>query len=209
LNTPAQFKYHAIVFAKAPLPGYAKTRLIPALGEVAAAELAAKMLHRTVFAALDAGVGSVELCVAPSADLEIWQQLDLPNGLSISEQGNGDLGQRMARAMARGLSDHSGVLLMGTDCPDLTAAKITEAAAMLQNHDCCMVPVQDGGYSLIGLTRFDPHIFNGVTWSSEFVAEQTRQRLADLTLSLAELACLRDIDNPDDLANLPPELLNG
>lgn len=208
MNTQSQFKYHVIVFAKAPLPGYAKTRLIPALGEVAAAELAAKMLRRTVCAALDAGVGSVELCVAPSADLEIWQQLDLPN-VSISEQGNGDLGQRMARAMARGLSDYSGVLLMGTDCPDLTAAKITEAATMLQNHDCCMVPVEDGGYSLIGLTHFDPHIFNGVSWSSEFVAEQTRQRLADLTLSLAELACLRDIDNPGDLANLPPELLNG
>ncbi|MDD2875278.1 MAG: glycosyltransferase, partial [Azoarcus sp.] len=84
-----------IIFAKAPVAGYAKTRLIPALGAEGASRLARRMLAHTVGNALRANLGPVELCAAPSTVDPAWRELALPPELQWSEQGEGDLGARM------------------------------------------------------------------------------------------------------------------
>lgn len=193
-----------IVFAKAPVAGLAKTRLIPALGAQGAARLAATLLGHAVEQALASGVGPVELCVSPAPQDPSWTGL-LPQhpALQVTDQGGGDLGARMARAAQRTLSAGQPVLLMGTDCPGLTADRLRLAAQRLHNHDAVLAPAFDGGYVLLGLRRFDESLFSGIAWSTASVADATRERIARQGWSLATLPTQHDIDEPDDLRWLP------
>lgn len=188
-----------VIFAKAPLPGLAKTRLIPALGAQGAADLARRMLLRAVQEAYSANVGPVELCVTHAPTDEVWRTLPLPAALQWTEQGEGDLGERMARAAQRVLDCGEAVLLTGTDCPELKAAQLQQAAGALQRCDATLVPAFDGGYVLLGLKRFHRSLFEGIAWSTDSVAKETVQRLKQLEWSVQTLPMLHDIDEPADL----------
>jgi rSAM/selenodomain-associated transferase 1 len=192
-----------VVFAKAPLAGVAKTRLIPALGAQGAATLARRMLAFTLEKALLAHVGPVELCMSPHAGDPAWQGIDIPNTVQRSAQGPGDLGDRMARAVQRCTSAHRhGVILIGTDCPALTPAHVVQAARMLVQYDAVMLPATDGGYVLLGLKAPCPEIFTAMPWSTAQVAALTQQRLAQLGLRVWQGEALQDIDEPADLAHI-------
>ena len=195
-----------IIFAKAPVPGSAKTRLIPALGAAGAAALAHRMLDRALRNALAAKVQSVELCMSPAPEHAAWQHVALPQSVQCTAQGEGDLGERMAAAMGRITGPGQGyqpVLLMGTDCPGLNTELISEAARQLQAHDAVIVPVADGGYSLIGLKLPCLEVFTQMAWSTSTVAHETLQRIAALGLSMWQGPMLHDIDEPADLRHLP------
>lgn len=196
---------HIIIFAKAPLPGFAKTRLIPVLGESGAAQVARQLFYHAIEQALTAQLGTVELCVTPDLEDACWQDLALPEQLILSSQGEGDLGERMARATQAALKKHDAVLLTGTDCPGLTAALLIEAATLLHRHAACMAPVSDGGYALLGLKQFDETLFSDIPWSTADVAACTRIRLDALNWPFAELGELHDIDELEDLIYLPEE----
>ncbi len=193
-----------LIFAKAPQSGRVKTRLIPALGAAGAAQLAARMLVRMLDEALAADVGPVELCVDPSPDSADWQGFNWPPGVEASAQGAGDLGARMARAAQRSLDGHQRVLLIGTDCPQLDAQTLRDAALLLETHQAVMHPARDGGYVLLGLSVFHPALFDAMPWSTAQVAKLTRERLATLGWRAAIGRTLADIDEPADLAHLPP-----
>ncbi|MBW8467152.1 MAG: TIGR04282 family arsenosugar biosynthesis glycosyltransferase [Thiobacillus sp.] len=195
-----------VIFAKAPVAGLAKTRLIPALGAQGAALLATALLDHAVAQALASGVGPVELCVTPAPADPLWSGLALQATLTWSDQGDGDLGERMARAAQRVLDAGEPVLLMGTDCPALTAARIREAAASLTAADATLVPAFDGGYVLLGLNHFDASLFAGIAWSTATVAQETRRRVEQIGWSLRTLPTLHDIDEPADLRWLPAHL---
>ena len=196
-------KPRLVVFAKAPQPGTAKTRLIPALGAEGAAALARRMLAHTLQQALAAGAGPVELCMSPSPDDAAWQSIALPEAVARTAQGEGDLGERMARVIFR-VTKQQPVLLMGADCPGLTAAHIGEAASQLRTHDAVLLPVADGGYVLIGLKSPCPELFTVMQWSTSAVAAETLMRMKALGLKAWLGPQLHDIDEPADLAHLPP-----
>lgn len=189
-----------IIFAKTPLKGLVKTRLIPALGEQGAAVLADQLIQHSLASFSHLKNTTVEYCVAPSAQHSYWQCL--PQYLRLTEQGEGNLGERMARALQRGLQEADKCLIIGTDCPALTADIIEQAFKSLDNYDACINPVIDGGYALLGLTQFSSTLFTNIPWSTEQVADLTRQKMAALTWSFYELPELADIDRPDDLALL-------
>lgn len=197
-----------VIIAKAPIAGFAKTRLIPALGAQRAAELARQMLRHTVTIALAAQLDGVELCVTPDAADPSWANLDLPQALQWSAQGEGDLGMRMARAARRCVDRSKSVLLIGTDCPDLTADVLKSAATALNDHDAAMIPTYDGGYALLGLTRFDASLFSNIPWSTNRVAAMTLDRMRQLGWRAQVLATRHDIDEPDDLQWLPQSWLS-
>ena len=193
-----------IVFAKAPRPGLAKTRLIPALGAAGAAALAARMLAHTLDQALASGVGEVELCAAPAPWDATWDGIELPDGIARTAQGEGDLGERMARAAQRTGEAGAGVLLIGTDCPALDAACLRRAARALHETEAVIAPTADGGYALLGLRRFDASVFADIAWSTPTVAATTLARLDALGWSCTRLPLVHDIDEPADLVHLPP-----
>jgi len=196
-----------LIFAKAPRAGAAKTRLIPALGADRAAALAHRMLDRMLASAIEAACGTVELCASPAIDSTDWRDVALPRHLAISAQGEGDLGARLARHALRAIKQDGGVLLVGTDCLELDATKLRDAAQALRNVDTVLHPTFDGGYALLGLRRFDASLFDGIEWSTASVAETTRQRIAQLGRTLHLAATLHDIDEPADLAHVPAEWL--
>lgn len=194
-----------LIFAKAPRAGQAKTRLIPALGEEGAAALARCMLDQTVAKALAAAVGPVELCAAPAPADSAWADTDLPASLTWSAQGEGDLGARMGRAARRAIRQGVPALLIGTDCPALDGALLQDAAAALADHDACLVPATDGGYVLLGLSRYCPALFEDMPWSTPAVLMETLARLARLGWSVKVFPPLHDIDEAADLGWLPRE----
>ena len=198
-----------IVFAKAPVAGFAKTRLIPALGAEGAANLARGMLTHTLDQALAAGVQAVELCMSPEPADPAWHGVALPSAVDRTAQGDGDLGERMNRAAERALALRQGpVLLIGTDCPALNAAQIKEAARQLARHDAVLLPASDGGYVLLGLQAPCPGLFTDMAWSTPVVAAETLSRIARLGLSVWQGPTLHDIDEPLDLTYLPNTLKN-
>lgn len=200
LNTP-----RLVVFAKAPLAGLAKTRLIPALGAEGAARLARRLLVQTLAQAMQAQVGPVELCMSPGPEDAAWHGVQRPDGVSCVDQGEGDLGARMARAVLRVTAGPHGqpILLMGTDCPQLTAGILRDAAVQLARQDAVLIPVADGGYVLLGLRAPCPALFRDMAWSTPAVAAETLRRLAGLGLRVWIGPTLNDIDEPADLLFLP------
>lgn len=194
-----------IIMAKAPAPGYAKTRLIPGLGAERAAALAARLLDRAVDEALRADVGPVELCCAPDHRQPAFTRHAGTPGLQLSDQCAGDLGARMAAAFAQAAPGDGAALLMGTDAPALDALMLRGAARALaaQDVDAVFVPALDGGYALIGLRRPAPSLFDEIAWSTPSVMAQTRIRLALAGLRHVELPPIADIDEAADLAHLP------
>ena len=198
------------LMAKAPLPGAAKTRLAPTLGDAGAAALAQRLLAHAVEQALAAGLGPVVVWAAPDAAHPSFvraQQL----GAALAVQGAGNLGARMAQVFERHFAALAApLLLMGADAPALDAAMLQRAAVTLQGHDAVFVPAHDGGYALIGLRAAPPALlaalFSGMNWSTPRVMTDTRQRLAAAGFSHAELPAVHDIDEPSDLAHLPPHL---
>ena len=99
------------------------------------------------------------------------------------------------------------MILIGSDCPALTAADVRRAARLLRGCDAVIAPAEDGGYPLIGLARSSPAVFAGVAWSTASVLEQTRERLAGLGWRWRELRTVWDVDRPEDLARLERERL--
>ena len=193
-----------IVFAKAPRPGLAKTRLIPALGEAGAAQLAERLLDAAMEQACAAAIGPVRLCCTPDATHPAFARWAQRPGVTLTLQSAGDLGQRMARALAQALAEHPGALLMGSDIPVLDAACLRQARDALAHHDAVFTPALDGGYVLVGLRRPCAALFENIPWSTPQVMAQTRKRLARLGLRHAELPPLGDVDEPADLTRLPP-----
>ncbi len=197
-----------LVFAKAPLPGYAKTRLARVIGSQAAAALAARMLGETVRQAVEADIGPVQLCCAPD---ELHPQFTLArqrHGVRLSTQGEGDLGQRMWRAFEGALKAWPRVLLIGTDAPALDAAHLRQAADLLRTQEAVFTPAHDGGYVLSGLAQPLPSLFQGIAWSTPQVMAQTRARLAELGKVCVELAPLYDVDEVRDLVHVPAQWLS-
>lgn len=196
-----------VVMAKAPLPGYAKTRLIPSLGVDGAAALARRLLAHAVANALRAGLGPVQLHCAPGAGAAGFEPFAGLDRLTLCDQLTGDLGARMRGAFESALAgadgSGGGALLIGTDTPALDACVLREAADALLVHDAVFVPTHDGGYALVGLRRPAPALFEGMTWSTPRVMADTRARLAGSGLTHAELATQHDIDEPADLIHLP------
>lgn len=196
-----------IVFAKAPVPGCVKTRLVGALGAEGAARLALRMLLDTVGRAVDAGVGPVELCCAPDDAHPEFRRLATHYPIRPATQGDGDLGARMHRALARNLCQYPRALLIGADAPGLGATHIRQAARALQSTPAVFVPASDGGYVLVGLSRPMPALFAGIAWSSERVMAQTRERLVRIGVAHAELGMVDDVDEPADLRHVPARWL--
>ena len=188
-----------VIFAKQPVPGRVKTRLIPALGAKGAARLAAAMLDETIAEARATGL-EVELCGDP--DASAWYR-----GEAIATaQGDGDLGARLARAAKRVLRDEP-VLLIGADCPALDRLRLAGAARSLEEHDAVLHPAADGGYVLLGLARFDPSLFAGIAWSTNSVCAETIERVEALGWRLDLRETLADVDEPADLRSVMPDVI--
>lgn len=190
-----------IIFAKAPVPGQSKTRLISLLGTRGAAnagaEIARQVLQSVAPLARETKKFQLSLWAASAhPTLAAWAN---QYGLGWGLQGQGDLGQRMHQSLAASL--HQGaarVLLIGTDCPAMTADYLRDASAALQQADLVLGPAEDGGYVLIGCRAPQPELFDDVAWGTDEVLAQTLAKARALGLRVTLLAPLWDVDVPED-----------
>jgi rSAM/selenodomain-associated transferase 1 len=189
-----------IIFARYPLPGRTKTRLIPELGEAGAARLQDAMTRHTLQqAAALARRRRVEVEVrCTGASIEAMRER-YGGGFAYAEQGDGDLGDRLSRAAIHAATPPRPVVIIGADCPSISAETIHAAFDALAEHDIVLGPALDGGYYLLGLRRFVPALFQGISWSTSEVLAQTRDAAARAGLSCAMLQPLGDVDRPGDL----------
>jgi rSAM/selenodomain-associated transferase 1 len=192
-----------VILAKAPIPGFAKTRLIPAIGAHAAAVLQERLTERTVATALAAGIGPVTLCCDPDATHDTFLKMVTRMKITLRPQPPGDLGTRMLAAVATSTGP---VLVIGTDCPALTEAHLRSAAMALRDgNDVVLIPAERGGYVLLGMREAQPRLFSNIAWGGSSVLADTRARIVEQRLMLVERPPLWDVDTEIDLARLDRE----
>ena len=187
-----------IVYARVPELGKVKTRLAAQMGDVAALAAYRSMLLNVLDRMSRLDDIDKELCVTGADTAGECSRLASEFGFSLAVQGQGDLGQRMHATFRQALSSHSRVLLVGSDCPLLDESRIRWALTALEQHDAVFVPVEDGGYSLVGLRRLIPELFAGIAWSTDSVMQESRSKLRDLGASWLESEVLWDVDEPED-----------
>ena len=176
---------HLIIFARTPVAGHTKTRLIPLLGAAGAAAAAATLLEEQL-----TRVGEV------SADKSLWvtsaspamQGMAESHGCTLRQQRGRDLGERMANALHEAAPEDTARVLIGTDCPTLDAAYVQAAFAALDADPVVFGPAEDGGYGLIGCRGPVPYaLFDGIAWSTQQVLEQSLAKTRALGIGTALL----------------------
>lgn len=203
MSPPNNSPVSIAILAKAPIPGLAKTRLIPAIGAHAAAVLQQRLTDRAVATALAAGIGPVILYCAPDATHDTFLKMVARMKITLKPQPDGDLGVRM---LAAATGSSGPVLVIGTDCPALTESHLRSAAAALcDGTDVVLIPAEDGGYVLLGTRKPQPSLFANIAWGESMVLAETRARIIEHRLMLVERPPLWDVDTEDDLARLERE----
>lgn len=190
-----------IVFSRWPIAGQAKTRLIPALGPQGAADLQRRMTSHTLRVArqwAEESSGVVEVRFTGGLPHQMIETFGVD--AHYIEQGPGDLGQRLCRALDHALQGGApAVLCIGSDCPAIEPALLSESIDRLRRCEVVLGPARDGGYYLVGLKRSQPGIFEAIEWGTSRVLEQTRDRIRAAGLRSSELMTLEDVDEPRDL----------
>ena len=195
-----------IIFARDPVPGRVKTRLIPALGDEGACALHLKLLQRTIDVALRCPDIRVELWIDAETPAAALRGMIIGHSLHLRRQQGTGLGQRMHHAIGDALGRGSSALLIGSDCPDWRVEDLVGAFDQLEGNDVVLAPALDGGYVLIGCRRLAAELFSDIPWGSDQVLATTRNRLRSLGWRWHELPAHPDIDCEPDL-KLVPELL--
>jgi len=202
-----------LVFTKTPISGETKTRLIPALGEEGAAELHRLLLRNTLKHALRSQFSNVELWCTPSTEHPFLNECQYKFAVKLCIQEGDDLGQRMHHALLSALSRYPFAVIIGSDCPVLTADVLNQAYVKLQlGVDAVLGSSEDGGYYLFGMKRMDDTLFKEIHWGSNEVADITRMKLSALGWHWDELDTLWDVDSPEDverLRNSRPDFLSA
>ncbi len=184
------------VFARAPVPGQAKTRLIPVLGATGAAALQRQLTARALATACTLAQARVTLWVAGDCAHPFIVETAARHRVAVAPQTGADLGARMHQAFVAAAAP---LLLIGTDCPQLRVDDLAAAADALASHDVVLQPASDGGYVLIGLRGPQPTLFESIQWGESSVLQQTRIRIAAAGLRCALRPVLDDLDTAADL----------
>lgn len=180
---------------KEPLPGRVKSRLGRDIGMTTAAWWFRHQVHGLLRRLQDS---RWDLVLAVTPDHAGMQSRVWPKDVPRLKQGVGNLGARMARALAS--APHGPVCVIGADIPGITKQHIARAFVALGDHEAVLGPAPDGGYWLIGLKNARPApstMFQRVRWSSKHALQDTVASLGDI--SIAFINELRDVDSGNDL----------
>jgi hypothetical protein len=190
-----------LLLTKAPDPGQVKTRLVPLLGEVAAADLYSQLVHNCLAMCSQAALSPIDIWCSPSARHPFFQQCRQRYQASLHTQVSGELGQRMSQAVQAALCDADYVVLIGADCPTLSADDLEAAFNALDTGtDVVIGPAEDGGYYLIGMRDHHMAVFHNLPWSTPLLMSLTEERIRRLNLRLFRLPLRKDLDTPEDYA---------
>ena len=184
-----------VLFARFPVAGECKTRLIPSVGADGAAAVHRKLAERTANVLKQSGAPvTIATTGAGNQAFEDW----LGDGLEFEPQVEGGLGERLLA-----FADRAPVIFFGSDTPDLAETHVKVAIEALKTHDVVIGPALDGGYYLIGMREPLPELLTDMPWSTDQVLPQTLKRLRQLEIEPLLLEALSDCDTPEDLERWP------
>ena len=184
-----------ILFARYPIAGECKTRLIPAVGAEGAAAIHRQLTERTVAVLRRANAPvTIASTGAGIEEFENW----LGQDLTYQTQVDGDLTDRLSAFLSE-----VPLIFFGADTPDLSPRVVEQAVAGLQSHRVVIGPAEDGGYYLIGMREPLPELLNDMPWSTAEVLPETLLRLQHLGIEPLLLETLADCDRPEDLKRWP------
>jgi uncharacterized protein len=200
VNNMTEFQFprsRLLIFCKAPVVGKVKTRLIPALGAVAATSLHRELASRLMACCQTAMLAPIQLWCAPDITHEFFTH----SGLDCRQQEGANLGERMSHALTAALSEPGveSAILIGTDCVNLDADYLQRAFLRLQCADAVLGPAEDGGYGLIGLSEPAPAVFQNLAWGTAAVCAGTAQHFNAQFANWDLLPMLWDVDRPEDV----------
>jgi uncharacterized protein len=182
-----------ILFAKQPIAGLVKTRLLPEYGAERAAEIAAYMIRATVELAVSAWPGEISLPVWPDTAHPLSQELACEFHIRLPPQTGGDLGARMLNALREGVERHGSAAVMGCDVPHCAWDVLDQANDWLARGKNILGPTEDGGYYLIGMQEAIPELFENMPWGSHQVLSMTLARAEAIGIEFELMTKLRDI----------------
>lgn len=188
-----------IQFAREPLPGRVKTRMLTEMSPEQACELHRELVYWTSQVLTGAHLGRVELSVTGNVRSPLFLQCQELGVKAINRQIGKDLGERMYNALAAGLDRYSKVILVGSDSPQIDRDYLQGAITALDDSEVVLGPAQDGGYVLIGVRDLDKRWFEGVEWGTANVYAETLARFVLTSANWQHLEMLQDIDRPEDL----------
>lgn len=185
-----------LIFIKNPEPGKVKTRLAAAIGNQRALQIYLKLLAQT----LDAAQGV-------KTNKQVWyssfvdaDDFILKQDFEKKLQQGKNLGERMLNAFVVGFEEgYKNIVIIGSDCPDVTSDILEQAFDELNKHDMVIGPSADGGYYLLGMKKMYKEIFADIDWSTEYVLDQTKEKGESMSLRISFLPELNDIDTIEDL----------
>ena len=182
-----------IIFIKNPVAGKAKTRLAKDVGDDTALAIYKSLLNYTRVTSL---LVSAKRYLFYGGEIlnDEWDESSFVKKL----QSGSDLGERMSNAFTDVLQEHSKVIIIGSDCPQLDLITISEAYQALDDHDFVIGPSQDGGYYLIGMKELNADVFNDISWSTETVCSQTIEKIKASNKTYNLLRKLSDVDYKED-----------
>ena len=188
-----------IIFVKNLELGKVKTRLAKSIGEEQALGIYHKLLLYTKEITKGLNADKAVYYSEHVDNNDLWDNMLFSKALQQGE----DLGERMQNAFADAFAQgKQQVIIIGSDCLELETYMIKEAFAVLENNDVVLGPTKDGGYYLIGMTKFLPTLFEGKNWSTEDLLMDTILDLKKMNAKYYLLKTLNDIDTIDDLKSL-------
>jgi rSAM/selenodomain-associated transferase 1 len=192
-----------LIFAKAPIAGHAKSRMIPLLGAEGAAQLH-QLITRWMLQQLNGrGDYVTELWCASDIEHPFFQRCAREFDIKLQLQQGADLGERQHHAIISALYESDHVVVIGSDVLSLTVADIQYAFNVLeQGVGVVLSPAEDGGYGLIGASTIDDGLFKKVPWGSDQVYAAMVNRLQQLGIDWQPLSQVWDLDRPEDLLRL-------
>lgn len=184
------------VFAKPPKPGTVKTRL-DLDGERSA--LLAGAFFRDTWATVRSLPWARPILATTEGTAE---DFGLKRDTEVWLQGDGDLGERLERVLARTLRDGAIAIAIGADSPGLPPRLLERARHALHRADAVLGPCDDGGFYLLGLRRCPPGLLRALPWSSDATFIQTLGRLCEWGMTVRVLEPWFDVDRLADLERL-------
>lgn len=191
-----------IVFAKAPVPGRVKTRLVPPL----TAEEAARV-YRASLADVVAKAEEVEAAIVlsydPASSAAQYFASEFP-AFPRMEQKGADLGERLRQAADDAFASGSERLcIIGGDSPTLPVDYLRQSFAELETADVVFGPTEDGGYYLVGIRSTAwpaaAAVFDDIPWSSPLVLQASLEASGAAGLAVRLAPSWYDVDRPEDL----------
>ncbi|MGN8225701.1 TIGR04282 family arsenosugar biosynthesis glycosyltransferase [Gracilimonas sp. BCB1] len=196
LNKEGRTREKLIIFVKNEEAGKTKTRLAATIGDEQALEVYQKLLGWTLEQTRDLEVTREVWYSRFIAENDIWEEGDFEKRL----QSGDNLGAKMSNAFRKSFTEESfqKVVIIGSDCAELTSGIIQQAFQKLEDHEFVIGPAEDGGYYLLGMRNYHPEVFEEIEWSTGSVFQKTIEKIRDMGSNYATLKELNDVDTIED-----------